>query len=137
MTTLGHMLQKHLGKEKITWDEKFTPPGVFTRLGSIRLPFFLVNAPFLQGAKVIWKLKVSKKDIDLYFTSKPERITRKGLQSPPERREKVIHNNGNYFQDWRNYFVLIKKKRKNSLLNLIARKYTIILFSKKINILFN
>ena len=40
-----------------------------------------------------------KKDLDLYFSSKPESFYKKGIQSLPERWENVILSDGNYFDD--------------------------------------
>ena len=40
-----------------------------------------------------------KKDINSFFASKPESFYKKGIQSLPERWEKVILSDGNYFDD--------------------------------------
>ena len=49
--------------------------------------------------KIYTEVESIKKYLDSYFVSKPESVYKKGIQSLPERWEKVIPNDGNYFDD--------------------------------------
>jgi hypothetical protein len=49
--------------------------------------------------KIYTEVESIKKDLDSYFSSRPESFYKGGIQSLPERWEKVILNDGNYFDD--------------------------------------
>jgi [histone H3]-lysine36 N-dimethyltransferase SETMAR len=49
--------------------------------------------------KIYTEIESIKKDLDSYFSSRPESFYKSGIQPLPERWEKVILNNGNYFDD--------------------------------------
>ena len=49
--------------------------------------------------KIYTEVESIKKDLDSYFFSRPESFYKRGIQSLPERWEKVILNDGNYFDD--------------------------------------
>jgi hypothetical protein len=54
--------------------------------------------------KIYSEVESIKKDLNSYISSRPERFYKRGIQSLPERWEKVILNVGNYFDDL--YFFL-------------------------------
>jgi [histone H3]-lysine36 N-dimethyltransferase SETMAR len=49
--------------------------------------------------KIYTEVESIKKDLDSYFSSRPESFYKSGIQQLPERWEKVILNDGNYFDD--------------------------------------
>ena len=49
--------------------------------------------------KIYTEVESIKKDLDSYFSSRPESFYKRGIPSLPERWEKVILNDGNYFDD--------------------------------------
>ena len=49
--------------------------------------------------KIYTEFESIKKDLDSYFSSRPESFYKSGIQPLPERWEKVILNDGNYFDD--------------------------------------
>ena len=49
--------------------------------------------------KIYTEVENIKKDLDSYFSSRPESFYKRRIQSLPERWEKVILNYGNYFDD--------------------------------------
>jgi [histone H3]-lysine36 N-dimethyltransferase SETMAR len=49
--------------------------------------------------KIYTEVESIKKDLDSYFSSRPESFYKSGIQPLPERWEKVILNDGNYFDD--------------------------------------
>jgi [histone H3]-lysine36 N-dimethyltransferase SETMAR len=49
--------------------------------------------------KIYTEVESIKKDVDSYFSSRPKSFYNSGIQPLPERWEKVILNDGNYFDD--------------------------------------
>ena len=49
--------------------------------------------------KIYTEVESIKKDLDSYFSSRPESFYTSGIEPLPERWEKVILNDGNYFDD--------------------------------------
>ena len=49
--------------------------------------------------KIYTEVESIKKDLDSYFSSRPESFYKSRIQPLPERWEKVILNDGNYFDD--------------------------------------
>ena len=110
--------QVNSGKDREPGLRSFTTTGVISWLSSIRLPLVPIDAAFLPGENYT-EVESIKKDLDSYFSSRPESFCKRGIQSLPEGWEKVILNEGNYFDDWFVFILFLwsnKIRKKTKLL---------------------
>jgi [histone H3]-lysine36 N-dimethyltransferase SETMAR len=73
-------------------------PAYSPDLASSDYHLFRSKQHFFQE-KIYTEVESIKKDLDSHFSSRPESFYKSGIQPLPERWEKVILNDGNYFDD--------------------------------------
>jgi [histone H3]-lysine36 N-dimethyltransferase SETMAR len=83
--------------ENLGW-EVLPHPAYSPDLASSDYHLFRSMQHFFQE-KIYTEVESIKKYLDSYFSSRPESFYKRGMQSLPERWEKVILNYGNYFDD--------------------------------------
>jgi [histone H3]-lysine36 N-dimethyltransferase SETMAR len=83
--------------ENLGW-EVLPHPAYSSGLAPSDYHFFRSMQHFFQE-KIYTEVESIKKDLDSYFFSRPESFYKRRIQSLPERWEKVILNDGNYFDD--------------------------------------